>query len=526
MNTKKNILFYLLSSLVPICAIMGQAKIDGDLLLLSELTLSKNPLIQRNALQIDLAEANFRSQRSTFDYQLSSGYNISKNKLALFDADPRNQILNENLETDNADFSIGLQKRFRTGTIIDLRSNYSRVSDNFPFDRFNEEVGADLSDHATSATISLTQPLLRGNGAKVVTAFEKSAKLDIESARQNFELNNAFELSQMARAYWQYLGAYKSLEIFKENENRVRNVLEITQELVTADKKPESDLAQIKADLANQERQTTAALQNLHNARADLGRVVGLSEQESTTIGDPKNDFPTIPESKFTEENKTKVLIELARANRTDVRALENTQKGLELQLIAAKNSRLPQLDLTGFLTYGGAATGGGFDQYLNAFGNRQGRNSVAGLGLAFSLPLNNNLAKANLEKSKIALNDQQISYNDLLRNIDLNVSIAINNLDNSVLILKKAKETLSYYQEVFDNEQVKFQNGLTTLLNLILFQERLTFAELEHLRAQQQFATAIIGLRFETGTLFSMNGDRMAAPIDKTIFYTVPNNN
>lgn len=523
MYTQKSIFFYIL--FISGFCLFAQTQIEGDLLLLSELTIEKSPLIQRNALQIDQAEANFQSQRSAFDYQLSSGYNISTNKLTPFDADPRRQLLTGRIETNNSDFSIGLQKRFRTGTILDVRSSYSQISDNFPINRFGEQVGSDISDQASSATIALTQPLLRGNGVKVTTAFEKSAKLDIISARQNFELNSAFELSQMARTYWQYLGAFKSLSIFKENENRIRNVLEITEELVKADKRPASDLTQIRADLANQERQTTNAAQNVYNAKVNLGRAVGLSEEESATIGNPKNDFPTLLESKFTKEDKSKTLLQLARTNRTDVKAQENTAEALELQLVAAKNSKLPQVDLTGFLTYGGAAVGGGFGQYLNAFGNSQGRNQVAGLGITFSLPLNNNLAKANIAQSKIALTDQQIAYKNLIRNIDLNVSIANNNLDNSVLILEKAEETLKYSKEVFSNEQVRFQNGITTLLNLILFQERLTFAQLEYLQAQQQFATAIVDLRFETGTLYNINENGVAEPLNKLIFYTIPNN-
>ena len=92
-------------------------------------------------------------------------------------------------------------------------------------------------------------------------------------------------------------------------------------------------------------------------------------------------------------------------------------------------------------------------------------------------------------------------------------------------MILQKAEETLGYYQNVFSNEQVKFQNGLTTLLNLILFQERLTFAQLEHLQAQQQFATAIINLRHETGTLITIQENRLVvSSITNDIYYTIPN--
>jgi len=91
------------------------------------------------------------------------------------------------------------------------------------------------------------------------------------------------------------------------------------------------------------------------------------------------------------------------------------------------------------------------------------------------------------------------------------------------VLVLEKATEILLHSQEVFKNEQIKFKNGLTTLLNLILFQERLTFAQRNYLQAQQQFAIAIVNLRFETGTLISMSDNKVSSTIDTSIFYSIP---
>ena len=507
-------------------ALQAQDTIEANLMTLSKMTLNKSPLIKRNGLLIDQAEANFRSQRSSFDYNLTSGYTISKNKLAPFDADPRNQLLTGRLETNRSDFSIGLQKRFRTGLIAEVRSNYNSASDNFPINSFGIDVGPNLSDDAASATFSLTQPILRGNGLKVTTAFERSAALDIESSKENFTLNTAFELSQLGKSYWQYVAAYESLKIFESNEDRVRHVLEITRELVNGDKKPESDLVQIQADLADKERQTTVAEQALYSARINLGRVIGISETESQRIGNPENTFPNVMESKFSIENQESFFLSLAKENRKDIAAIDYTLEGLDLQLSAAKNSTLPQLDLTGFVTYGGAAVGGGIDQYFNAFSNNQGRSAVTGLGITFSFPLNNNLAKANLAKNNIAIEDQTIAYTNLIRNIELNVSIANNNLINSVLILEKAEETLNFYQQVFDNEQTKFQNGLTTLLNLILFQERLTFSQLDYMQAQQQFATAIVDLRFETGTLLTSEAKAISREDLKESFYTLPINN
>ena len=507
-------------------SINSQETLDADLVALTNLTLDKSPLIQRNELVIQNATGNIRVQRSVFDFNLFSSLSLANNKSYLFDADPRNTLVDDStIQSNTSSFSLGLQRKFRFGLLASVSLDYDQFSDNFPFNQFNIDVGPDISDHNVSTSFSLTQPLFRGRGYKVNTALEKSSELQLESAENNFELNTSFELLQTATTYWQYLAAYKNLTIFQENEQRVRNVLNITEELVNADKKPAGDLEQIRADLANQERLTTIAEQNLYNAKLNLGRAIGLTDEESEQIGDPVNEFPTIDQSGFTTSLSTDKMIQLATENRSDIEAFDLVKESLELQLKLAGNNLQPQLDLTGFATYGGVNTGNGLNQAFNAFSDREGRNYGVGIRLNFAFPVNNNLAKGNYIISKTNLEDQEIAYNNLKRNISLNVSIAVNNLRNNALTLTKARETLAYSQKVFDNEQIKFQNGLTTLLNLILFQERLTFAQQNYLQAQQQFANAIANLRFETGTLISVDDNKNIADINTSTFYNIPNN-
>ncbi|RZS99448.1 TolC family protein [Aquimarina brevivitae] len=503
-----------------------QNQFSGDLVELTKLTLDKSPLIQRNELVIQNATGNVRVQRSAFDFNLFSSLSLSNNKSYLFAADPRTSLFDDDaIATNSSSFSLGVQRKFRFGLLASVSLDYDQISNNFPFNQLNINTGPDVSDHTVGATFSLTQPLFRGGGYKVNTALEEGSKLEVESSENNFELNTSFELLQTANSYWQYLAAFENLKIFKENEARVRNVLNITEELVKADKKPAGDLVQIQADLANQERLTTLATQNFYNAKLNLGRAIGLSDEESKNIGDPINSFPTIDGSGFTENLSTQQMLALAKENRKDLTAFDNIKEALELRLHLANNELKPQLDLTGFASYGGLNTGNGLNQAFNAFSDREGRNYGVGVRLNFAFPVNNNLARGNYIISKTALEDQEIAYDNLLRNINLNVSIAVNNLKNNVLTLTKAKETLDYSQNVFKNEQIKFQNGLTTLLNLILFQERLTFAQRDYLQAQQQFASSIANLRYETGTLINIDEDRTISTIDKTIFYNIPNN-
>ena len=176
-------------------------------------------------------------------------------------------------------------------------------------------------------------------------------------------------------------------------------------------------------------------------------------------------------------------------------------------------------------MRYSGTDNGNNIYKFFSAIGKEEGRNYQVGFGFNYQFPINNNRAKAELMSNKLQYSDQEILIADQIRNMELNVSIAYNNFVNSIKALKKSKQSLTYYQEVFENEKFKFQSGLTTLLNLILLQERLTFAELEYIQNQIQFAISISNLRYETGTNSlpnqSIGKDRKLVNTD--VFYTLP---
>lgn len=502
--------------------VFSQSKIKCDLIEVSSIAFNKNPAIKSSYYSVQDAEANLQVQKSAFDFNLNSLLSYENSKYNLFNADPRNLYINQSLKSNSFDFSAGLQKKFRSSQIAELSVKYLYNNSNYPFNSFNEFVGPFYGNHTTLTNFSLTQPLLRGRGKGIATVGEKVAKLYIDRNSYNNEFTNSYEILQLGLAYWNYYTTYKSLDIYIQNENRVREVLGITKELVKADKKPEGDLAQVNADLTNQERLTTLAKQNLYNARLNLGRTIGLSDDESQQLDIPVNAFPLVPDSGYLKNMDKTAFIKKAKELRADLKAVKNNSDAVELQYKLAENSKRPQLDLTGFVFYGSASTGNGVDQAMDSFSNNQGQNVGGGAKLTFSIPINNNLAKGNFLKSKIALNDQTVINENSLRNVELNINSAINNLHNSVQVLEKAKESLTFYQEAFNNEQIKFQTGLTTLLNLILFQERLTASELEYLSAQQQFSNAILNLRYETGTLIEKDGPGFK--ITQSSFYTIPN--
>ncbi len=514
--------FYVL--IVAANSLYSQSKIKCDLIEISSIAFNKNPNIKSTYYAIQTAEAGVQVQAGTFDYNLNSGLSYQTGRYNLYDADPRTEFIDHSLKSNTVDFSAGLQKKFRTSQIVDLGVKYLYNDSNFPFNSFNEYVGPFYGNHTGVVNLSLTQPLLKGRGKRIATIGERVSSLYIDKNKYDYEFTNSYEILQIGVAYWNYYTAFKSLDVYMQNEARVRNLLEMTKELVKADKKPRGDLAQINADLTNQERLTVIARQNLYNSRINLGRAIGLSDEESEQLGIPINDFPAVEGSGYNENTNKEAFIKTAVENRGDIKAVKKITEAVELQYQLAENNRKAQLDLTGFVYYGSTSTGNGVDKTLTSFVNNQGQDVGGGARLTFLFPLNNNIAKGNYSISKIAVKDQAVISDNTQRNIALNVNIAFNNLNNSVLILEKAKESMAFYQEAFNNEQIKFQMGLTTLFNLMQFQERYTYSELEYLNAEQQFSNAIISLRHETGTLVSK--ENLDFNVIQNAFYTVPNIN
>lgn len=492
--------------------------ISCDLANLYQLTLTNSPTVKRQEIRNRIVEAGKQTARSQFDYQLVSDLSLSRSGYNFYEADPLRAVVGNQLNTNNFALSAGLQRTFRTGTTANVGVQYQRISDSNPINGFSETIGAFISDNTTTTSLSLTQPLLRGRGKDIVTANEEAADLNLASQEQNAHFVTSGQVLTTVNAYWQYFSATESLKIYQDNEERVRAVLNITEELVKADKKPAGDLTQIQADVIDKERQTILAAQNVYAAQQNLGRSIGLETAESNEIGVPLSNFPRLEEGQVipTLEN----MLTIARTHRADLKALKKSLEVQEVQLRVAENNIKQQLDLTAFANYGGAAMGNGVDRFFTALGNAEGRNYQVGLGLGYVFPINNNRAQASLLNAQLNYADQETFQRDQIRNIELNVSIAYNNYLNTIAALKKSKESLAYYEEVFTNEQYKFQNGLTTLLNLILLQERLTFAQLDYIQSQQQYAVAISNLRYETGTLYPAD---TPAGFQEEVFYTLP---
>ena len=225
-------------------------------------------------------------------------------------------------------------------------------------------------------------------------------------------------------------------------------------------------------------------------------------------------------------------MTNVARKRRQDLAMQDLLTKSKKIMSNAYNWDKLPQLDLEAFGQFYGTKVGksGDLSLILPDLPANPGQNNSFGFKLSYTMPIENNLAKGIAIQNLSNYEQQRITELNLIRNMKINIRIALNALGNYTAVLNNALISFEQYKKAYENEQIKFKQGLTTLLNLIQIQDKLTYAHSNYISAQLQFALALGNLRYETGTLNDLDiiGPSYKINIDaikQERFYTSPQN-
>jgi outer membrane protein TolC len=501
----------------------------GTLLLqdVCEMTLTKNPYIKQSIWTAKSMEGSYRASKSQFDWNFSSSAQQSKNTYHTQEGDYYQTLYDMDKYTSNSNnYYAGVSKSFITGTRVSPGLTLGRTFNNLPDNTYG-------FNNSPALDISVTQPLLKGIGTLSAAANVRSAKIIKEAYVDNLRNSINQQIYSVVLAYWEYLASYENLALYTASEQRAKKVYEITQALIEAEKRAPSDLIQVNADVAEKTSQRINVEQRYFRAKQNLGRNIGLSNYESQKLPEPKSVFPSIDRAKVNKTLAEEDLIILARRNRYDLMMNKKISSSKKLLSKAYEWDRLPQLDLEGFAQYYGNKPSNEGDNINVLFPDippQPTQNSNVGFKLTYTFPFQNNLARGYHIQNLASYEQQRVTELNQDRNMTLNIRIASNALGNYTAVLNNAQISYEEYQKAFENEQLKFKQGMTTLLNLIQIQDRLVYAHASYISAKLQFARALAELRFETGTLtksdiINTTFDLNVGGIDTERLYTTPQN-
>ena len=435
-----------------------------------------DPAIQAYAL--DVAQAAF-----TLTLGGTVGYNNSTNQ-SVSQLDGGNQINTERF-TANGNLSQPLPWY---GGELALSFNNSRIATDNIFATRNPSYNSLVS-------LSFNQPLLAGLKIDPQRAAVRSQ--EIQAQITDLEVRARIEnvVADVREAYWNLRASIEQIEIQRRSRDQAEALVEQNRVRAQLGTGTRYDVVQAEAQLAAAEQALLGAEIQWRN------QELAFKELLLSGAGDPllmETIIPTELPLLVEPDVDLETAIENALAIRTDLQAERERQRITEVNLSVTENSRLPDLNLTASYALQGvggdlfARSGlGGAPELVAPGGYIDGLASIVALdvptwniSLNGSYPLGLNPNRANAERARLELRQQQLSLRAQELSVVTQVTGAGLAVDNIFLQYEAAQRSREAAEENAAAEQVRFNVGAATNFELVTAQNQVTEARLSELQS------------------------------------------
>lgn len=451
--------------------------------------LGYNFVIRSGEESVRIESGNVQAAEGAFDFVLDASAAREMDN-TLFTQAEAAQIGASSAENALSTYRIALRKAFRSGLVVEPNVSMTRT------DPVTLEVSPVVR---SSVDVGVQYPLLRGrtvDAARVDAAREQRRATELELRHTTAE-----QLYEVAVAYWVYRRAAQSLNVYRDAEARARKLLEDTRQLVAADERPEADMAQLQANLADKVAARVSAEQRVLEARQSLGLAMSLPPEEVKTLSTPSDPFPGVVAIADVPEGTEAYAVAIE--ERRDLRGAQVREQTAAILRDAERNERRPRFDLRASVGYVGLSeqrlTMG---SHLTPFGQSDVRGSRASVGLVYRWSPRNRAARGDYLRQDARYRQFSLESREVQRRIRAGVTIATDRLRSSILEVQSARASVALHHRTVENERKKLRLGMSTLFDVTLAEDRLTTALLNRAAAQSRYAQAVAQLRLETGLL------------------------
>ncbi|MBV9109003.1 MAG: TolC family protein [Gemmatimonadetes bacterium] len=384
-------------------------------------------------------------------------------------------------------YGVGVERTFRSGLVVSPEVKATR-----------REFSPDQQGRNNTAAVDLVlqMPLLRGAGGQI-GAPERAARVAEDVARADVRQAVAQGALDAATAYWAYAAAAERLEVQRQAEARARRLVEQTRVLVAAQERAQADLNPLLAALATRQSARSGAEQDLVEARQTLGLAMGVAGEEIAALPAPATRLPSAATH---EEAAADALVQQALARRADLVAARQAVRAQGMLADAAQAGLRPRLDVQLSVGYTGAVPGEAWSGLVTPF-YRDLNTWSASLEVNWQAAIGN-AAAGTAAQSRALLRQGEVNAQELERRIRSGVAVAAQALRHGEEELARADEAVGLSRTSVDNEERKFQMGMSTLFDVIQAEDQLTSSLLSRIGAQERYADARARLAFETGAL------------------------
>lgn len=482
-------------------------------------TLARQPQIQIQQQQVEISRGVKQQATGQFDLTLAGNFSQAHTNTPLTLSESALVAAEGFLPTSNdaqnlTVLSLGVTKLYRNGIAISPVYQTTRTTDNL-----TTSEGTNVSRVAFQVNI----PLLRGRGRDAVAAQETAANVEVSASLLDLNQTISDLLAGTVTSYWNAVAAVRQLEVAKASEDRGKVYVDNVQTLIQADRLAKAEINQATANLDSRVAERIAAEQSLVQAQQQLALAIGAEAGQMAQavnytfegLPDPASQRPlTLNPQTFSDYTQQ------ALNKRADYLAAKKRVEETRVLLVAAQNGLKPRLDVNFDTGFSGLSEGTAVAQFLNSpYRSVQGLDAI--VGVTYNFPLRNNFATGQVRQAQASLNQAELRLTDLGRHISSSVITALSAVHNAGAQVERARESVQSFEQALSGEKQKFALGLSSVVDVLTIEDRLTTAMTDQVSAELAYATALTQLRSATGTI--VEPDKTVQSVNRDIFVTLP---
>ncbi|HXU98906.1 MAG TPA: TolC family protein [Caulobacteraceae bacterium] len=351
------------------------------------------------------------------------------------------------------------------------------------------------------ATLSVTQPLLKGAGFAVNEAPIKVARLQERINRLGLKSTVSQTVTAIILAYRALAQAQQQAVIAQESLDRAQAQLRSNQAFVDAGRMAAADLVQTRAEIANQQVSLLGAQQQRNSAQLALLALLAMDLHINVAAADPIE----APHAAIDLDKAIAIGLD----NRMDILSQRLALEQARQNLIVAKNNRLWTLSVVGSVSRETQSGGGslvinpatglpvpGLDIPLTNLPATTGT-----VGLELSIPLGDFTLRQQEIQAATAVRTDELGVAELDEQIEAQVRDAVQAVELSWRQVEAARQARDLAAQTVELETERQQAGRASNFEVLSFQTDLKAAEIQALSAQIAYLDALTTLDEELGT-------------------------
>lgn len=396
------------------------------------------------------------------------------------------EVLNE----DNIRFEGTLGGLLPTGT----RYNVTIRSYSLKNTLNREALARYYPEYTSSASFTITQPLLRGFGTKATLTEANIARLELKSAEEVLR----GRVDQIAASV---LDAYVEAQYARELVRVITDRIAVAERLRDENEKRLKQGLMAPIDVMQAESTKAAAEIELIRASSFQveaeNRLRGLIFADFLEAADTQFDL-TDPLAEVALAEGLPALRNLALERSPEYRAAQQKVDAEKLRVRYARNQFMPRVDLQA--TVGLNGLGPDFGGSFSDFGERSQPDYT--VGVIASVPITYAQERARLQQALLALRSAETEVKRTANSIVTQVHTAHTRVLSAKLRAESAARAVTTAVAALDAEEKRLANGLTTSFNVLRLQDELAQARVNRLEAVAEGQKALAILWGVVGTL------------------------